>query len=304
MVHICKLCDYQTDNKSNYNRHIKSSRHIQKSVPVVKHNIVNPETPQNIFVCKYCNIKFTRASSLTRHKKICIEEEFNEKLKQKELEIKLEYSQKLLEKAETENKELKQYIKTVKPTTYNISVKKYIQQTFPDAPHLIELSDYSIMEKNESKLINTLIIQQQNESLYMYFGDFIVTNYKKGDPTDQSIWNSDVSRLTYIVKELLANNKSCWNHDPKGIKTKSQIINPLLKYVRELVEKYIDIYADKIADEITTLTKHDLCDINEKLVCLATIKGSINNEILAEEILKYIAPHFHIQNKEYKAIQN
>jgi hypothetical protein len=54
----CKFCDYGTNKKDNYNRHLLS----------VKHN------NSNIHTCNKCGKKFKHASNLSRHSKKCNED--------------------------------------------------------------------------------------------------------------------------------------------------------------------------------------------------------------------------------------
>src|SRR5438876_510739 len=83
---------------------------------------------------------------------------------------------------------------------------------------LQQLNDFNDISqnKNDHDFLKLLSYQFNNNSLDKFFGDFIIKHYKKDDPAKQSIWNSDLSRLNYVVKELLANNNSSWNSDPKG----------------------------------------------------------------------------------------
>lgn len=311
MKYKCEDCNYETNDKSNFNKHLNSKSHekiIQSNQPIQK-------LPASPLQCIMCNKVYATNSSLTRHTNYyCkkkthdinnvekIKEElahdFNEKLKQKEIEFEKEKADYKIQMLENQVKELKDFIRSGKAApTYNISVEKFIQQSYPDAPHIAQLEDYSIIEDDEEKLIDSLIDQFQKKQLDKYFGDFIITNYKKDDPTNQSIWNSDTARLTYIIKELLANNKSSWNKDAKGEKTKNYIIKPLLEYIKELVNKYIQIYSDLTDEEhIDQLNTNEIQDYTIKGIYLTQIRSYVENKQLREDILKYLAPHFQIKH--------
>ena len=64
MKYLCEPCDYTTEVKSNLNRHNKTLLHLQKM----------KEYEQSIMEehkCSYCNRKFPKLSSLTRHENNC-----------------------------------------------------------------------------------------------------------------------------------------------------------------------------------------------------------------------------------------
>ena len=68
---ICMACEYITNRKSNYQKHIITKKHIlnvQKSQKKVK---VKKKIDKK-FVCEICNSKYKFKSGLSRHKKKCI----------------------------------------------------------------------------------------------------------------------------------------------------------------------------------------------------------------------------------------
>ena len=247
------------------------------------------------YKCKTCHKKFKQKNDYTRHlnRKIScdINNNSNEvilkQLNQLQIDFK-KYKEATLEK-DLIIKELKEYIQTTKSTntTYNISVKNFIQQNYANAPALKKLDDYNFI-KYDDKLLDTIGYQYRNKILDKYLGDFLIGFYKKEEPAEQAIWNSDVSRLTYVIKELLANNKSCWNTDPKGIKTKNYIINPLLIFLKNIINDYsinfTNTILDKNIDEITQLL--------DNLHSLTLLVKDINNNLMSDDIVKYIAPYF------------
>jgi hypothetical protein len=247
-------------------------------------------------------MKFTRASNLTRHKKKCADiklkihfEEYQNQLKFQELEMKIGYLEKNNKELSSQNNELKQLIKSGSVgNTYNISIKNYIQQNYPDAPPLESFNDYDKLEYDNDDFIDTLVYNFNNNYLHKYLGDFIIKYYKKDDPTQQSMWSSDTSRLTYIIKELLSNKKSIWNHDYKGVKTKNYIINPLLKYIKN----YINEYWIKNLDNFKTLNIDDINKFHSIYQNLYKIKKMIDNDILGMDIIRYITPHFYMNKND------
>jgi len=297
----CDKCNYKTTDKSNYTKHLTTVKHIQ-NVPriIIENDNANNDNPNNIkliehkkYICDYCKKHFYTSSNLHRHTRSCkaynqpipntTEPENNSKIT--DLENKVDSMKNMMVK-------LIECIETNKPinNTYKISIKNYIQQNYPDAPALEGLEDYAQIEYTENTFVGTLVYEYNNNTLQKYLGDFIIENYKKEDPSKQSIWSSDTSRLTYVIKELLADNASVWNHDYKGVKTINYVVKPLLKYIMESIDEFwvntLDLYKKVNIDEINRITK--------LYQGAYAIKKEIENGILGKNIIKYIAPYFYM----------
>ena len=76
----CITCAFQTTRKNDYSRHIKSKKHLEKvsqlEIPQVTKSEINNNN--KVFICPNCNNNFTRGSSLSRHKKTCMEITIND----------------------------------------------------------------------------------------------------------------------------------------------------------------------------------------------------------------------------------
>ncbi|QKF94860.1 zinc finger C2H2-type protein [Fadolivirus algeromassiliense] len=296
----CKDCTYKTRDKSNYARHLKAKSHQPL---IVSTQVVTLSTQKSVknkknYMCDICNNGFTTRQALSRHKsKYCTgkKDDVNE--------LKEELSNVKNEMKEYKNiiDKLLNYIQTNKPTVNNnyISVKNYVQQNFPNAPALEGPKDYAKLAFEDNDLIDSLIYNYQNEILHKYLGKFIISYYKKDDPSEQSLWASDVSRLTYVIKELLESNKSIWSHDFKGVKVKICIVNPLLRYIR----KCIDDYWISNVDNMKSLDTKELVKLQEKFIALQKIKQDIGNELIANNIVRYIAPHFYMKKNDPEYVE-
>jgi hypothetical protein len=303
----CPKCDYKTNDKSNYNKHTSRNKCISLP-PIIELPIELPiiQPIDKNYTCKFCDGSFKRMSNLTRHLKICSQKTIVEK--EKDIEINaLKYQ---LQESNELIKELKEFIKSGKAgNTYNnISIKNCIKQNYPDAPPLEGITDYQRIKydndndtntNDDDQFISIIVYNHIHNSLQKYIGDFIIKCYKKDDPSQQSMWNSDVSRLTYIIKELLANNNSTWNHDYKGVKIKASIINPLLQYIKETINQF---WISSLGN-MKNMELNKLIDTQEKLIMVHEIKRDIENSELSNKIIKYIAPHFYMDNTFGTTIQ-
>mgnify|MGYP001209775126 CR=1 FL=1 len=76
--YYCECCNYETDIKCNYEKHLLTKKHIM-IISRMKNNekthdssLFNDDCDGHIIQCKYCSKKFKHASSLSRHiKHIC-----------------------------------------------------------------------------------------------------------------------------------------------------------------------------------------------------------------------------------------
>jgi hypothetical protein len=72
----CTICQYGTCNKKDYNKHLSTVKHVQKT----KSTIVNNKSPQipTPFICD-CGRQYKERTGLWRHKKKCEENNENDK---------------------------------------------------------------------------------------------------------------------------------------------------------------------------------------------------------------------------------
>ena len=115
--YTCKICNYITKERSNLNRHFKSTRHIKKvtnadNVMENKHikkshnNSIQKlslnyqqstdEVPTKYrpkssracpTICKYCSGEFTRIDSLSKHLKTCTKKYEKERILEEQIKI-------------------------------------------------------------------------------------------------------------------------------------------------------------------------------------------------------------------------
>ena len=311
MKYKCNECKYTTVNKSNYNKHLKSKKHLKNDTANLEKSqkqCVYLETKTVLsrkfkeHACTNCGKKYETRSGLYKHNKGNCEEGEEFYKQTLELKQKLEEKTKELDIFKNERiKHLEQVVenyskssKNAKSITYNISVKNYVQQYYDNAPALLPMKNYEVLEfidKRET-LMDKLIFHYNHDTLCMFLGDFLVQYYKKDNPSQQSLWNSDAARLTYVIKQYIAKNKSLWIDDIKGAKTIKYMITPMLDYINNYVKDCIKEESDKVID----LSQEDGNIINKNLEILSEITTIINDHLLHDDIIKYIAAYFRMEN--------
>ncbi|QKF93853.1 zinc finger protein C2H2-type protein [Fadolivirus algeromassiliense] len=330
--HKCELCDYKTNKKSNLDRHLQIHN---KNIKIIESTNISQSYPKDIsndsceLVCSYCTKTFTKACNLSRHKKSCSEKkmlldnmenkekEINAKLKEEELNNKMKELNNKIKELNNEIIHLKEItvkdanmilsqqseIKNLRTLLNNagtvvktsVSAMSYIIKNYNEAPALETVKDIAKLHYDitPEEFISRLLYEYRHETLIAYIGDLILKNYKKTDPKQQSIWNSDTSRLTYIIRELI-NKNTDWRVDKKGIKTTKFIIEPVLDYITEQLNEYIDSYDLGSRDKTTKKAVDDMMNLKHS----QEIKQLIQDKVLEEDILKYMAPYLYLVKGE------
>ncbi len=341
----CKVCEYNTEDKSNYNKHLQSKKHLNNIEKIEKN-----EKPSNyLFACNNCNSTYKNKSGLKRHLEKCKKPEItnqnnlnnlsnlNNNINVSELLLKirqLEYenenlsnqcnrlhednrfltSQLISEKdklltqtsnnADILNDEVV-YLKSLcKGATTLVSdtmnTVNFIMNNLTTAPAIDKNVDYKkILYDNNTKekidIIEELVHHYRHKSLTKYIGDMIVKCYKKDDPKKQSIWNSDIARKNYLLREIINKNPE-WITDKKGVKTKEIIIEPIIKLIDSLIKDFLQ-QNDKNKDG-----SFNMLLVNKKMefgIELNKILFSIEHDNLQNDINSYIAKFFYFNKKAF-----
>lgn len=320
----CKICDFISKNKRNYIQHNNTNKHNKKVLQYMDTNISTndnsqnssklPETPtesahknsMDTYKCKSCGNIFTRISNLTRHYKICTDK--NEEIETLKLKV------------EQYEKDRKQYKKDVtfhvKETNHykeeveyykqllreagglvkkSVNALTYAVDNYDNAPPIksITINEIDTFDKNTDKIVNDILSAYKHKTIGKYLGDIIIKVYKKDDPKTQSIWNTDDSRLTYLIKELLGNKSSNWVIDKKGIKTTEYLIEPLLSHIRSLLVSHQ--MSSQIPEiNVGSVEIEFILENGKKLVNLI---NDIDDGVIEKEVLKHISGHLRFSNK-------
>ena len=176
----------------------------------------------------------------------------------------------------------------------NMSALTYIINTYDKAQDLqqINIKDVKQLVNHDNKLISEIFHAFNHGKLGQYIGDIIVKLYKKDNPNNQSIWNTDTSRLTYLIKKIIYKNKSKWIVDKNGVETIKYLITPIMDHVKKMAFDYHnEICFNTITD---TEKKLKISEIYYGLII------DIDNKKVHRNILKHIAPHFYVNMKRLK----
>lgn len=368
MIHKCEPCDYETWKASNWERHIRTKKHIKLNLQNkgADANTIKKIIAGDKLTCANCGKSFAFYQGLYRHKKryckntfgntedtfndecstttndsdsdsecdietnetdskhkinnvkykrpkqdksnkvVVINEstllEKNEEIKalRKQVEI---FANALDKNADIISKNADTFNKTADVSNKSMSIMKFAMKNFSNAPPIKQLPRKEIMKMityeektNVTKrpIVEILIFHYLQKKLYKFVGDIILNFYKKASPEDQSVWNADVARLSFIVKQVIGEDgESEWVSDKSGIKVLKIIINPLYDRIKEIMKEYMDTSKEFIDENNEDDDKKDdIMEMLKNMTFATEIIKFINLEDVQQDTLKYIAPYF------------
>ncbi len=298
-------------NDTAQNRTTPHETALCDSDKLVNHKDNNNINHEKKYICQICNIEFTRADTLVRHqKKYCSMKAVQEVkmdyiIKEKEsLEKQL---QELRKEKEEEKKKLEEQLLYYRDVMYkktendcNMTNLNFLNKHYADAPALEGPKDLHKLfnaDKNANpevyyaNLASELGSHHRLNILHKVISEFIVKEYCKEDKTKQSVWNSDSSRLNYIIKECIQKDKM-WIMDKNGKTLLEKVINPIIKYIKPDLEEATKRILS-FSSKPNGITFMDMKDHQ----ALLEIGNNIMNNTLQEDILKELTGHFNINQK-------
>jgi hypothetical protein len=308
----CLLCNKTFASPNSLTNHKKRCKqvHMEKCENVCltltqHYPNVNLTHENDKFVCVYCSSNyFSSVQSLSRHMKTCSKKasiKLEKEELQKQIDLLLQENKNLLSDKEQLNKDKKilnqdkDKFADLATTNSNliktsISAMKYFMTNFQNTPALTSIEDISTIKNNKDNttFIKHLISMYRNDNLAAYIGEYVVNIYKTTDSSKQTVWSSDVDRLTYIISEAVAKDKTTWVTDKKGITVGERVIKPALKYIKPLLQKFIvECGTEVMTDNVTDRRQMELIEFQK---CASHIMVLIDNKVLEKDIIKYIAP--------------
>lgn len=253
MTYYCECCNFSSDLKANYSRHLKTNKHLQriKSHPKVtkKSSFLYPkvtisqESDISHLKCKYCHKQFKHKQGMYRHIKYSCEKNKDEgmkelarllneikeqnKSKDKQIENMQKQIDKLTSKLQIQNLNLQNNTLNQIQNNFHIKLLNYNET---DYSHLSD-EDYMNFIKHNNFCVKQLIEQ-------VHFND--------EKPENKNIYISNI-KSNYVM--LYKNNK--WQ-----IVNRKEQIDDLYEYNEIILEEWYNNYKDKDNEMVQSFERY------------------------------------------------
>ncbi len=319
-MYNCNICNYNTNRNTNFKIHCKSKNHINNE--------------QKLLFCVMCNKKYKTIDSYKTHKYNThntittnrpkkenknndnnnninnnnINNSDNKEIKIKLDDIKNDLNDKINDVKEEIQNSKKEVVTVVnKAITKASSLIKYLMENHRSVPPLKKIKktdcidrlriDYNCIESDDIYSLQKIFVNDYTNNMFiknLAKSILNLANYK--DKNTQPIYNTDCTRYNYVVKT----STELWNEDKSGIKFTDCIIRPLLRYIRELNEEYIEAL-DKINMRKNTFTE------NEKILLLKdstyNLDIALTNDYFIKPLLKELSPYLRFLKDELEEME-
>ena len=254
--------------------------------------------------CIYCGLAFSQAGSLAKHQKSCqLKKIFDNVYNIKETQKKYES---IISNYIDKNKSLEQdvafYKKTLNDSKVivkgNMSAFAFINKNYTKTPVLTKpnfklLKGFKeIGDHGQPKFIEDMVYKFKNKIAHEEVGDIICDYYKKDDPKLQSLWVTDPSRNSYVIRSKV-NDNTLWVKDRGGNDSRQLTIDPVIVKLKKQLINYQKTLQKEISKE-SNERKMSLDTIIEHLKKSSDFIEEIKKNEFQKKVLDYLSPKLSI----------
>jgi hypothetical protein len=146
----------------------------------------------------------------------------------------------------------------------------------------------------EQYIIDKILVLEENDDTVRFFAWLMEKIYKNEKyPHLQAYWAKDTTRNNYTVREIVGNDVK-WFPDQDGRIIINKVITPLLNFTVSVVRKGVEKLAEEIEEKKKNKDIDCLVSILKKQSTLTGFINRVKRNQLQEEIIKKMAPAFHL----------
>jgi hypothetical protein len=275
--YLCLICDYNTYNKKDYDKHLSTVKH-KKRIYVTNGDTKIPENPQ--FICENCYKQYTSRNGLWKHKKVCThsnDDKIVEKLTSLIIDV-VKQNQDIIK----QNNELTTKITDVckyetnntitncnnNNKTFNLNV--FLNETCKDAMNMSEFIDSLQIEYDDFEKVGEI-------GFVNGISNIIIKNLKELDITQRPLHCTDKKREVLYVKE-----DNVWEKEDENYSKTRKLIKKTSNKNMFLIQEFKKRYPDCGTSTSKYSDKYDL-------LVIETMGGLGDNDYEKEtKILKNI----------------
>jgi hypothetical protein len=277
---VCEVCDYVTCRKSQYERHLSTSKHKNTTNTTTNTTNLVPKSSEN-YICE-CGKEYKHHSSLWSHKKKCnsTNDTDNNNNEIKELKELMKYLMK-------ENSELKTMMfEVIKNGTHNnttnshnksFNLQFFLNETCKDAMNIMDFVDSIKIQLSDLENVGKL-------GYVDGISNIIAKNLNSLDETKRPVHCTDTKREVMYVKDEDKWEKEADNK-PK--------IRKLIKHVAHKNTKLLKDYKTKYPGCEKSESKYS--DKYDKLIVEAFGGKGDNDDAKEDKIIKNILKEIKIE---------
>jgi len=160
------------------------------------------------------------------------------------------------------------------------------------------------------------------DELVNYVSDCIIKTYKKTNPSEQTIWTTDVSRNSYRIHLFDEETKqACWHKDKNGVILEERLMKPIIRYILSVM-CYLEYYhiqkhlanqenleypcSQDMARIYRRFMSGDNLDLDDEIVVKFTklfcsiddLRICIKNQKFCKEVMNKIASKFYFDSEK------
>jgi hypothetical protein len=284
----CDICDFICFKQSNYDKHLLTSKHKNRTI---LNNLEPIKNTNKIFACEKCNKEYKARNSLWYHEKKCNYEKQIENINN-DKDNTINDKDNLINLLLTQNKELMDLLKngivnnttnnnnTNSHNTFNLNV--FLNETCKDAMNISEF--VSSIKVNLEDLENT-----GRQGYIEGVSAIILKNLNKLEHHFRPLHCSDSKREVFYIKD---NNEWQKENETKPILTKAikVIANENIKQIKYWRDKYPDctdsdskknnLYLKIVSNSMNGSTEEESCKNIDKIISNVAKEVIINKSNL------------------------
>jgi hypothetical protein len=282
VVHICKICNFSSTYKGNYDIHLTSIKH--KNNYKLQNKIINTNTVDNsgkILITIVNNQNSLAKQNEELRQKIELLEKSNQELKN----VNNQNTNKIVKEARIIKKSILTILNTNfkdNPSINYINEKDFILE--------LELEYNRKINDRENGLFLRIFSDFERNKLIHTISKLILKFIKKKDQTSQSVFNIDSSRGNYATKI-----EKIWHNDKSGLQLKTYTLDMVIKYMLNVLEIFRQRLEILIKNRNKTNDERDYVMKYQDL--FLDVRAFLTNSNIHKKIILYMCPELRIDEK-------